>query len=108
MHRFYFHIRHGQVTVLDHEGVEFADAYEAVREATRRKRQIARASALKGVFPLVHVFVVDEEWQPVSGVPFERLSVRNIMPVVAARPWPRCASPSTELGGRHGVNDPEV
>jgi hypothetical protein len=33
MPRFYFHIKHGQMTVLDHEGVEFPDQQEAAKEA---------------------------------------------------------------------------
>jgi hypothetical protein len=35
MPRFFFHIRRGQVTCLDHEGVEFRNLAEASREARR-------------------------------------------------------------------------
>jgi Domain of unknown function (DUF6894) len=71
MRRFYFHVKNGQVTVLDHEGVEFADEHEAVTEAARRGGQIARRSALKEVSPGGLILVVDEQWQPVCGVPFD-------------------------------------
>jgi hypothetical protein len=70
MPRFYFHIKHGQVSVLDQEGVELADEQEAAKEAARRGREIAKASALKGISPGGVIFVVDEEWRPVCGVPF--------------------------------------
>jgi hypothetical protein len=71
MRRFYFHVKNGQVTVLDHEGVEFADEHEAATEAARRGGEIARRSALKGVSPNGRILVVDEQWQPVCGVPFD-------------------------------------
>jgi hypothetical protein len=70
MRRFYFHIKNGQVTVLDQEGVEFADEQEAAQEAARRGREIATRSTLNGVFPGGLILVVDEQWQPVCGVPF--------------------------------------
>jgi Domain of unknown function (DUF6894) len=71
MRRFYFHVKNGQVTVLDNEGVEFADEHEAATEAARRGGEIARRSALKGVSPGGLILVVDEQWQPVCGVPFD-------------------------------------
>jgi hypothetical protein len=71
MRRFYFHVKNGQVTVLDQEGVEFADEQEAAKEAARRGREIARRSALKGVSPNGVILVVDDQWQPVCGVPFD-------------------------------------
>ena len=71
MRRFYFHVKNGQVTVLDQEGVEFADEQEAGKEAARRGREIATRSALKGVSPGGLILVVDEQWQPVCGVPFD-------------------------------------
>ena len=41
--RYYFHVRRGQVTVLDHQGVELAD----IHEATRRGLEIAASEAMK-------------------------------------------------------------
>ena len=41
MPRYFFHVKRGQVTVLDQEGVELADIVEATAEALERGRQIA-------------------------------------------------------------------
>ena len=71
MREFYFHVKNGQITVLDHEGGEFADEQEAAEEAARRGVEIATRSALKGVSPAGVILVVDEQWQPVCGVPFD-------------------------------------
>ena len=71
MRRFYFHVKNGQVTVLDHEGVEFADEQEAASEAARRGGEIATRSAVKGDCRSGVILVVDEQWQPVCGVPFD-------------------------------------
>ena len=35
MPRYFFHVKHGQVTVLDQEGIELADAAQAEVEAAR-------------------------------------------------------------------------
>jgi hypothetical protein len=42
--RYFFHIKCGQVTVLDQDGVELADIGEAAEEAARRGREIAGLS----------------------------------------------------------------
>jgi hypothetical protein len=65
MRRFYFHVKNGQVTVLDHEGAEYANEHEAATEAARRGGERARRS------PGGLILVVDEQWQPVCGVPFD-------------------------------------
>ena len=41
MPRYYFHVRRGQVTFLDNEGIELTDVEEASTEAARRGRAIA-------------------------------------------------------------------
>ena len=41
MPRYYFHVRRGQMTVVDQEGIELTDNVEAVQEAQRRGREIA-------------------------------------------------------------------
>ena len=92
MRRFYFHLKHGQVTVLDHEGVEFDDEREAAKEAARRGGEIATQSALKGVSSSGVILVVDEQWQPVCGVPFDGgPSAKNMTKNMGA-------SPSSQLG----------
>ena len=45
MPRYYFHVRRGQMTVVDQEGIELADNFEAVQEAERRGREIATDEA---------------------------------------------------------------
>jgi len=40
MPRYYFHVRRGQMTVLDQEGIELADTVDAELEATQRAQQI--------------------------------------------------------------------
>jgi hypothetical protein len=36
MPRYYFHVRRGQITVLDHDGIELADTATAGVEGARR------------------------------------------------------------------------
>jgi hypothetical protein len=49
--RYYFHIRRGRATILDHEGTDLANDQEAAREARRLGREIAKAHGLNG-YPL--------------------------------------------------------
>jgi uncharacterized protein DUF6894 len=49
MPRYFFHIKRGQVTVLDQDGVELADIGEAAEEAARRGREIAGLSTWQGI-----------------------------------------------------------
>jgi hypothetical protein len=70
--RYYFHLKRGQVTILDQVGVELTDLEEAVKEAARRGRQIAKRGAAHGGVPTGAVVVVaDEQWQPVLEVPLD-------------------------------------
>jgi len=59
--RFYFHVRRGQTTVIDREGMELANETEAALEAARRGREIATADALKGIRPGGGLIIVDDE-----------------------------------------------
>jgi hypothetical protein len=67
--RYYFHIRRGRATVLDHHGVNLADDQEAAREAVRRGREIAMADALNGNPPTSLAIVVAAEWAILFEVP---------------------------------------
>ena len=49
MPRYFFHLKRGQVTILDQEGLALADIEEAAAEAERRGREIAARDALQGV-----------------------------------------------------------
>jgi hypothetical protein len=64
---YYFHIRRGQVTVLDHEGAELTDLAEAEKEAMRRGQQIV---AHEGASNQSSIIVADQNWQRLREVPF--------------------------------------
>jgi|RhiMethySRZTD1v2_1073278.scaffolds.fasta_scaffold1218391_2 hypothetical protein len=71
MRRYYFHVKRGQMTILDHEGLELPDIKAAAEVAKRRGREIASAEALNGVAPAgISIIVADERWLPVWDVPF--------------------------------------
>ena len=48
MPRYYFHVRRGQLTVLDQEGIELPDSAEAKAEAAERAQQLANGEAMNG------------------------------------------------------------
>ena len=48
MPRYYFHVRRGQMTVLDQEGIELADTVDAEMEAAQRAQQILNRGSLNG------------------------------------------------------------
>jgi hypothetical protein len=63
MPRYYFHVRRGQITVLDHDGIELADTAAAGVEGARR------ALVLVNVVPLSEasascgsIVVADDNW----------------------------------------------
>ena len=47
MPHYFFHVRRGQITVLDHEGIELADTVDAEVEATERAQQIVKWGILE-------------------------------------------------------------
>jgi hypothetical protein len=46
MPHFYFHVRRGQITILDHEGIELADTVDAEAEATQRAQGLVNGEAM--------------------------------------------------------------
>jgi len=52
--RYYFHVRRGQLTVVDREGMELSDEVEAIKEAARRGRQLSPDE--RGAI------IVEDEW----------------------------------------------
>jgi hypothetical protein len=48
MPRYYFHVRRGQITILDHEGIELADTLDAEEEAAQRAQGCANGEAMNG------------------------------------------------------------
>jgi len=71
MPRYFFHVKRGQVTILDHEGIELADIEEATKEASKRGREITADQALKGIPPSGGMIIIDEGWRTVLEIPFE-------------------------------------
>ena len=48
MPRYYFHVKRGQMTVLDQEGIELAGTVDAEVEAAQRAQQIVDRGSLNG------------------------------------------------------------
>jgi|RhiMethySRZTD1v2_1073278.scaffolds.fasta_scaffold1394982_1 hypothetical protein len=67
MPRYYFHVKRGQVTVLDHEGAELLDLAEAEKEALRRAQEIV---ARDGPMIKGSIIVADDNWRTLYEVPF--------------------------------------
>ena len=81
MPRYYFHVRRGQITILDHEGIEFADTVDAEVEAAERAQQIVNGGSLNGESlngeslnaksaSRGRIIVADDNWQTVFVLPF--------------------------------------
>ena len=67
MPRYFFHCKRGQVTVLDHEGIELADIEDAEREARRRAKEVgSREAASSGS----RAIVVADDWHTLLEVRF--------------------------------------
>jgi hypothetical protein len=71
MPRYYFHVRRGQLTVLDHQGLELADSVDAEAEAADRAQQFANGAAMNGASMnkasasrAGGIIVADDNWQP--------------------------------------------
>jgi hypothetical protein len=72
MPRYFFHLKRGQVLILDQVGVELCDLEEAEKEAARRGQEIARrGTPYGGVLRGVVIVVADEQWRPVFEVPMD-------------------------------------
>jgi len=70
MPRYFFHVKRGQVTVLDQQGIELAGLSEATAEALERGRQIAASATLRAIPANYGAIVIDEELHTVQEVPF--------------------------------------
>jgi hypothetical protein len=49
MPRYFFHVKRGQVTVLDQEGIDLENSAQAEEEAVRRTQQCLADDALNGM-----------------------------------------------------------
>jgi hypothetical protein len=70
MPRYFFHVKSGQMTILDHHGIELADLEEATKEAARRGQEIAANQAQKGDRHSGGMIIIDEGWRTVLELPF--------------------------------------
>lgn len=71
MPRYFFHVKRGQVTVLDQNGVELGGQEEAEEEGKRRVQEILTGSNHKGgTANKGAVIIADEEWHTVLELPF--------------------------------------
>jgi len=70
MPRYFFHVKRGQVTVLDQQGIELAGLSEATAEALERGQQIAASATLRAIPANYGAIVIDEELHTVQEVPF--------------------------------------
>jgi hypothetical protein len=67
MPRFYFHLKHGQVTVLDQEGIDLADSTQAKERAVRLAQDIL---AREGPAVGRRIIITDDDWQQLYELPF--------------------------------------
>jgi hypothetical protein len=74
MPRYFFHVKRGQVTVLDQEGIELAGIEEAEQEAFRLGREIASDEAFQGSSAGGGMIIIDEDWRTVLELPFDDLT----------------------------------
>jgi len=71
MPRYFFHVKRGQVTILDQNGIELGSQEEAQEEGKRRLQEILAASDHKGgTASKGAVIIADEEWCTVLELPF--------------------------------------
>ena len=76
MPHYYFHVRRGQMTVLDHEGIELADTVDAEVEAARRAQGLVNGEAMNGVSTDTApageggIIVADDHWHRLFELPF--------------------------------------
>jgi Domain of unknown function (DUF6894) len=68
---YYFHVRRGQITVLDHEGIVLADTAHAKAEAAQRAQQVVNGEAMNGASARRGgIIVADDNWETLFELPF--------------------------------------
>jgi hypothetical protein len=68
MPRYYFHIRSGQVTIIDRRGVDLSELADAAKEAARRALQIESSRELSDA-PSNGAVLVEDEYSTLLEVP---------------------------------------
>jgi hypothetical protein len=71
MPRYFFHIKRGQVTVLDQDGIELPSLEDAAKEAMRRGQELASKASAQGTSGTRRMIIIaDSEWRTMIEVPF--------------------------------------
>src|SRR5689334_6995991 len=71
MPRYFFHVKRGQVTVLDHDGIELPSLEDAAREAQRRAQELALRTPSQDTNGKRRMIIIaDSEWRTMIEVPF--------------------------------------
>jgi hypothetical protein len=71
MPHYYFHVRRGQITILDHEGIELADPVDAEVAAAQRAQQVVNGEAMNEASASRRgIIVADDTWQTLFEFPF--------------------------------------
>ncbi len=71
MPRYFFHIKRGQVTVLDQDGIELPSLEDAAKEAIRRGQELASKASAQGTSGIRRMIIIaDSEWRTMIEVPF--------------------------------------
>jgi hypothetical protein len=71
MPHYYFHVRRGQITVLDHEGIELTDTVDAEAEATQRAQGLVNGEAMdEASGDRGRIIVADDNWDTLFEFPF--------------------------------------
>jgi hypothetical protein len=73
---YYFHVRRGQITLLDHGGIALADTAHAKVEAAQLAQQLVNGEAMNGASmnqasaSRRGIIVADDNWQTLFEIPF--------------------------------------
>jgi hypothetical protein len=77
MPHYYFHVRRGRITILDHEGIALADTANAKVEAQQRAQLIVNGEAMDGASMNKTsasrgraIIVADDNWNTLFEFPF--------------------------------------
>ncbi len=72
MPHYYFHVRRGQMTVLDHGGIELADTTAAKVEGAQRAQGLVNGEPMNGASAIRRSIVIfaDDNWDALFEFPF--------------------------------------
>ena len=71
MPRYFFHVKRGQVIVLDQDGIALPSLEDAAKEAMRRGQELAAKASLQETSARSRMIIIaDSEWRTMIEVPF--------------------------------------